>query len=145
MTDGFLIAMAAVALICMIVSVVSFKEEYVAVDPVTYEEITVDSGFKAPAFRTNAKMLVVFALAAIIGFAARKHPAVDVCAMLSLTVLAFRTYADGRLSSVIAFIYVLFAVIGLAGGLIHAYYFMEENKQKKEAKDGVDDSAEVSE
>jgi hypothetical protein len=127
LTDSFLLIMALVALICLVVAFISF-EEYSKVDPDTGEEIIVDSVFETPSAKGHVKMLIAFLLAATVGFSARKCPPADIAAGLGLLIVSLNLYADDVIGE-IGFVYVLFAVIGVAGGLINAYYYYTEEKK----------------
>lgn len=126
-TDGLLLVMAFLAVISIVVAFISF-EEFVKTDPETGEETVVSSVFETASVKGHVKMLIAFLLAATVGFSARKFPPADIAAGLSLLIVSLNLYAD-RVVGEIGFIYVLFAVIGLAGGLIHAYYYYTEEKK----------------
>ena len=127
LTDSFLLIMALVAIISLVVAFISFKD-HSEVDTETSEEIVVDSVFETPSSKGHIKMLIAFLLAATVGFSSRKSPPVDIAAGISLLVVSLNVYAD-RVLGEIGFIYVLFAVIGIAGGLVHAYYYYTEEKK----------------
>ena len=129
LTDGLLIAIAILALVCLVVRYVGF-EEYVTKDPVTKEQVTISTVFEDPYFMTYAKLFATFAMAAVIGFTSRGNGWVGILASICAVVISVNYFADGTILK-FGFIYVLMAVTGLGGSLVHSYFWYTEERNHK--------------
>lgn len=128
LTDGLLVAVAVLALICLVVKIVGFEEEYSMKHPATNEEISVSSPFDDPYTETYLKLFATFSMAAIIGFASRGSAWVSVLASVCAIVISLNYFADGIVQKY-GFVYVLIAVTSLGGSLVYAYYHYAEKKK----------------
>ena len=129
LTDGLLIAVAILALICFLVRFVGF-EEYVTRDPVTKEQVTISAPLDDPYIQTYIKLFATFAMAAVIGFTSRGNGWVGILASICAIVISVNYFADGTIHK-FGFIYVLMAVTGLGGSLVHSYFWYTEERSLK--------------
>ena len=134
LTDAFLLIGAIVAIISILLAVVSFeKPEMKVEDKVTGEQITIKSPFENPEVKTYIKLGIVFAIAAILGFAVRKWFLVPMAASIVSIVISMNIFLEGSIEK-IAYGFVLFGVIGLAGNIIHAVIVVREHREAKQEK-----------
>ena len=127
LSDGFLFAVTLVALVCVIISSITFEGEYLMTDPISKEDIRVQKPLEDPYASTNLKLFIAFGICTLIGLGARKYPLIAVAASVCTIVISLNYYAD-ELVPEWGFVYVLAAVLGLAGNLIFTYFHYKENQ-----------------
>lgn len=137
LTDGLLLLMAIIALVCVIVGVISFDGMYLMSHPVTGEDVYVNQPLENPYYATYLKLALLFGSAAVLGFLTRRWPYISVGASLCTVVASMNYYTDGLIRTY-PFVYVLFAVTGLCGSLVYTACFYTERRrtQSEEAKTG---------
>lgn len=130
LTDAVLVIAAVISLVSIIVGVLFFEGPMTIVDPNTGEDVEIDSPFDDPAVKINLKLCVTFILAAVISLAARKWFLVCLAASAGALIMSFACFLDGTLEYM-GYTYVVFAVIGLAGNIIHAVFVYGDKKKAK--------------
>ena len=134
LTDAFLVIGAAIAIICIVMAVLAFEGPGTTVEnKATGEKITVNSVFEDPTVQTYAKLGGVFTLAAALSFAFRKLYTIPLVATAAAIVFSMDVFLDGSIEEV-AYAFVLFAVIGLVGNVIHGVIVEREQKEAKKNK-----------
>ena len=133
LTDAILVIAAVIALVSVVVGVLFFESPTTITDPKTGEDVEIESPLEDPAVQINLKLFVTFTLAAAISFTARKWVLICIASSVASLVMAFNCFLDGTLEYM-GYTYVVLAVIGLAGNIIHAVFVNEETKEQfKEA------------
>lgn len=134
LTDSIVLIAAIIALICVLLSVISFEESYVVKDPITHEDVEVAKPLEDPYNITFIKLFAIFSITAIVGFIARKWALISTVASVCSIVIAFTYFLDGS-SGELGFIYVFCGIVGLAGNII--LMVISEQERKTEFKEMV--------
>ena len=129
LTDAFMIIMALIAVITLVAEFVGFEEDYLIDHPYTGEEIEVMSFLDDPYNKNYVLFAVAFGLAALLGFATRRCPEVGLVANVAVTAIVLISY-DRRYIDQMDFMYILFAVFGLAGAIVYTVCYRLEKKEE---------------
>ena len=125
LTDALLVVMAIIALICIVVKIVGFEEEYKITHPSTKEEITVKGPLEDPYTETYVKLFAAFFIASIVGFSARGKGWLGIVSSLCVLVISVNYFANDLIGK-FGFLYFLVAATALAGSIIYTYYYYTE-------------------
>ena len=129
LTDTIVLAAAIIALICVLLSIISFGKPYTVKDPVTGVDIEVKGPLDDPYNITYLKLCGIFTLTALVGFIARKWLLFSIVASLCSIVISFVYFLDGSVGDY-GFLYVFCGIVGFAGNIIHMVLTDSENKAK---------------
>ena len=127
LTDSIVLIGAIIALICVLLSVVSFEKAYTVTDPETREDVEVTEPLDDPYNITYLKLFITFTITAMIGFVSRKMFLIPLLASICNILIALGYFRSGEIYDY-GFLYVLIGVVGLAGNIIHAVRMSEEVK-----------------
>ena len=130
LTDAFMIIMALIAVITLVAEFVGFEGDYLVDHPYTGEELEVMNFLDDPYNKNYVLFAVAFGLAALIGFATRRCPEVGLVANVAVTAIVLISY-DRRYIDQMDFMYILFAVFGLAGAIVYTVCYRLERKEEK--------------
>ena len=129
LTDAILLVAAVLAIISILLAVVSFeKPEMTVEDKATGEQITIKSPFENPEVKVYIKLAIVFLATALMGFLVRKWFLLPIAASVVSIIISMDVFLDGSIEK-LAYGFVLFGVVGLAGNIIHAVVVVRENKE----------------
>ena len=118
-----------IAVITLVAEFVGFEEDYLTDHPYTGEEIEVMSFLDDPYNKNYVLFAVAFGLAALLGFATRRCPEVGLVANVAVTAIVLISY-DRRYIDQMDFMYILFAVFGLAGAIVYTVCYRLEKKEE---------------
>lgn len=127
LTDSIVLIGAIIALICVLLSVVSFDKPYTVTDPETRQDIDVTEPLEDPYNITYLKLFVTFAITAMIGFLSRKMSVIPLIASICSILISLAYFREGAVEDY-GFLYVLIGVVGLAGNIIYTVLMAEEIK-----------------
>ena len=127
LTDGVVLAVALVALGCLVIAFLGFEGQYLMDHPLTGDEVRVEKPLDDPYVSTELKLFIAFGICAVIGFGSRKHPAVSIVASVCTIVISLNYYADKMIGDW-GFLFVIAGVLSLAGNLIFTYFHYKENE-----------------
>lgn len=133
LTDALVLVAAVVAIIGVLLAILSFDKPYKGKDPVTNEEIDIQTPFDDPYVETYVNLAVVFSFASVLGFLARRLTLIPIVGSVCSIVVAMNYFMDGLVKSY-GFLYVLLGVVGLAGNIIYSVMYNIEQKEEIAAR-----------
>ena len=133
LTDAIALVAVFMAVASILLAVLAFDGPTTVKDEITGEEIYIESVFDDPAVKENIKMAAIFIVVAAFGFWVRKWFLLPIVVSVVAIVLSMNSFMEGTLEKV-AFAYVVFAIIGLAGNIIYAVLAFEEAKEEAKLK-----------
>ena len=134
LTDALLVVVAMIALICVVVKIVGFEEEYKIAHPSTKEEITVSKPLEDPYTETYVKLFAAFSIASIVGFSARGKGWLGIVSSACVLVISVNYFAEDLIGK-FGFLYFLVAATALAGSIVYTYYYYTEVRKALPAED----------
>ena len=145
LTDAFMLIMALIAVITLVGEFVGFDGEGYLIDhPYTGEEIEVVGFLDDPYNKNYVLLAAAFGFAALLGFCTRRCPEVGLVSNVAVTAITLIGY-DRRLIDQMEFMYIFFAVFGLAGAIVYTICYRIEKRSEPKVQKPDEDSEEDSE